>query len=525
MTATASKAIFSSEELEFLGQLSDEAAAYNHDSVYNVPGYTPVSHEVRHLPVKVTGQLPKDLQGVYLRNGANARFKKTMSRLHAFNGAGMLHQVQIRDGEVTYSNFFVRTPRDAFEEKVGREIYPQFSDLANGAATAPRKLELIEAKKAQGAIPNLSPLELSTASTAVQMHKGKLYCLNETAFPFALNTREVEGRLVMDGTGHLETWGGKLQSPFSAHPRIDPKTGAFYNVSMHRFNGGIFYSRLEDGDLKDHQLIHQQEAGGWMAYLHDYIVSDNYVIFPDTSLRSDRTRIGREDSIYYFDPGYKMRWGVLPRFPKTGDTVRWFETDEPGFIWHMVNGWEQVGDDGHKQIVVFAPMFKDYPTGVPIHSPDETHGKFHKWVLDLDSGTVQARQLLDGAFERPSINLARSGLPNRFAYLLDESGGYMGKGVLKYDLQEEKEVGYLSYGDALGGEPLFVPREGATDEDDGYLVDLLMKGDEAALVVFSAATLKELGRIQLPARVPFGVHACWLGQGRLAEMRHIDAAA
>lgn len=521
MSDPAIETIFSAEELQLLDQISADAEAHNRTSVYNVPGYAPVSHETRHVPVKVAGQLPKDLRGVYLRNGANARFKKTMSRAHAFNGAGMLHQVQIGDGEVTYSNVFVRTPRDAFEEKVGREIYPQFSDLANGATRQQPKLKLIESKKAQGAIPNLTPLELSTASTAVQMHKGKLYCLNETAFPFVLNTREIEGRLVIDGTGRLETWDGKLQSPFSAHPRIDPENGTFYNVSIHRQNGGIFYSRLEDGDLKDHQLIHQQEgAGGWMAYLHDYIVSENHVIFPDPSLRSDRSRIGQEESIYYFDAGYKMRWGVLPRYPKAGDTVRWFETNEPGFIWHMVNGWEQTGRDGHRQIVLFAPLFKNYQAGVPIHSPEEGHGKLHKWVLDLETGAVEAKQLLDGAFERPSINPARSGLPCRYVYLLDESSGYMGKGVLKYDLQEEREVGYLNYGDALGGEALFVPREGASAEDDGYLVDLLMKENEAALVVFSAATLQELARIHLPARVPFGVHACWLDPQRLSAMRH-----
>jgi carotenoid cleavage dioxygenase-like enzyme len=169
---------------------------------------------------------------------------------------------------------------------------------------------------------------------------------------------------------------------------------------------------------------------------------------------------------------------------------------------------------------VFAPLFKDYSTGVPIHSPEESHAKLHKWVLDLDTGAVQAKQLLDGAFERPSINLAHSGFPCRYVYLLDESSGYMGKGVLKYDLQEEREVGYLSYGDALGGEALFVARQDARAEDDGYLVDLLMKDNEAALVVFSAATLEELARIHLPARVPFGVHACWLGRERLAEMRH-----
>lgn len=510
--------VFSAEELAVLEQSS--AAEKNRMSVYNVPGYRPVSHEIRHLPVKVSGIIPADLDGVYLRNGANPRFTKTTSPLHPFNGAGMLHQVQIGKGSITYSNFFVKTPRDQFEEKVGREVYPQFSDLAIGAKAALAKLKMIEAKKSSGSIPDLSPLELSTASTAVQMHRGKLYCLNETAYPFVLKSRMQEGNLVLDGTGHLETWSGKLQSPFSAHPRIDPSNGTFYNVSIHRQNGGVFYSRLEDGELKGHQLIHQQPGSSWMAYLHDYIVSENYIIFPDVSLRADRTRLGKADSIYYFDKNYKMRWGVLPRKPRQEDSVRWFETEGPGFIWHMINGWETSEEGKGQGIVLYAPMFTDYPDEVSIHSPDEPHASVYKWTLNLESGEVTAEKLIEGAYERPSINLTRSGLPCRYAYILDESSGYMGRGVLKYDLIEQKQVGYITYQDELGGEPLFVPRTGATAEDDGYLIDLLMKDETADLVIFSASTLKELCRIHLPARVPFGVHACWLDQGQVASMVH-----
>jgi carotenoid cleavage dioxygenase-like enzyme len=258
-----------------------------------------------------------------------------------------------------------------------------------------------------------------------------------------------------------------------------------------------------------------------MAYLHDYIVTDNYVVFPDTSLRASRSRLAEHGSVYYFDKEYKMRWGVIPRFPKSGDAVRWFETERPGYIWHMVNGWERMSEDGKPQIELYAPMFSDYPSDVPIHSPKEPHAKLRKWILDLESRSVTLdKQLLDGAHERPSINLNFSGKPAQFAYLLDESSGYMGKGVLKYDLSQERALEYLDYGDYLGGEALFVPKKDGVTEDDGYLIDLLMKDDSADLVVIDARTMKELARIQLPSRVPFGVHACWLTEDQIAQLRH-----
>lgn len=41
---------------------------------------------------------------MYIRNGANPQFDLATSRVHMFDGAGMLHQVQIRTGIATYSN-------------------------------------------------------------------------------------------------------------------------------------------------------------------------------------------------------------------------------------------------------------------------------------------------------------------------------------------------------------------------------------------------------------------------------------
>ena len=94
----------------------------------------------------------------------------------------------------------------------------------------------------------------------------------------------------------------------------------------------------------------------------------------------------------------------------------------------------------------------------------------------------------------------------------------MGKGVLKYDLLEEREVKYFDYGEYFGGEALFVPRKGGVEEDDGYLLDLLMTDNKAELIVIDAGAMEELARLRLPQRVPFGVHACWLDENMLTAL-------
>jgi carotenoid cleavage dioxygenase-like enzyme len=59
--------------------------------------------------------------------------------------------------------------------------------------------------------------------------------------------------------------------------------------------------------------------------------------------------------------------------------------------------------------------------------------------------------------------------------------------------------------------PLFVPRPGASAEDDGVLlVNSLSDGDAGSVIrVLDAATLDERAAIELPAVVPFGFHGAW----------------
>jgi carotenoid cleavage dioxygenase-like enzyme len=493
--------------------------AFNRSSVYNHPGFAPVFAELTHASVAVTGEIPADLEGVYIRNGTNTQFPATKVRAHMFNGAGMLHQVTISGGKATYSNTYIRTPRFEFERFAGREVYVNFSDVAGGGQAGADKIALVARKKKLGLIPNLTEYEAVQSSTAIQYHHGKLYCLNEAGYPFVLDAKVVDGRLHLDGSGRFEKWNGKLASPFSAHPRIDPETGDMYNIAKDASNGGISLAHIHDGELESFATIVQQDAGQpFVAYVHDYFLTENYLVFPDISMRSSAERLlGPQGSVFFFDPNYKLRWGVVKRDFQPGDTVRWFQTDKPGSIWHMVNGWEEQRADGGTDIVLFAPRFHDYPSDMPIHTPAEPHAKFNKWVLNLETGQVtEDKQLLDGGHERPSLNLDYVGRKNRFAYLLDEArDGYMGKGVLKYDMLDEREVAYFDYGQAYGGEALFVPRAGANAEDEGYLLDLLMDGDKAFLVVIDARTMTEIARLDLPQRVPFGVHACWLNEAKL----------
>lgn len=492
---------------------------YNRNSPYNAPGFKPVHNLCNNAPLRVSGKIPDDLEGVYLRNGTNLQFEQTKGRYHMFNGAGMLHQVQIIAGKASYSNTYVKTPRYQIEDAMGQDQYLHFGDLAGGGRAGLARMAVAALKQRSGVLPALEVLESGSSTTAVQYHHGKLYCLQETGYPFALNTRLEDGYLILDGEGEWDDFDGKLDSPFTAHPKIDPVTGDWYSFSTQFSSGRLYHSVVRQGMLVQHSIIDQQKPA--LAFLHDYYLTEHYLVFPDLSLRfNPKDMFGPEKSPMVFDADYKMRWGVIKRDHQPGDPVRWFTTEQPGHLWHVVNGWEETRDEGGTDIVLFAPVFRSYPSNLPIHNPDEPHAKFNKWRLNLDSGQVtEDRVLLNHFYERPSFNTAYIGRQNRYAYLLDEEKeGMMGRGVLKYDMVNEREVAYFDYGEFYGGEALFVPRVNASGEDDGYLLELLMMADRAELLIIDAATMQEMARLHLPQRVPFGVHSCWLNEEKVASL-------
>lgn len=515
--------VFGEEDDELERALDVEA--YNEASIYNHYGFKPVRWEASHEPVTIVGRLPDDLEGVYVRNGTNPQFDRSRVRYHMFGGAGMLHQVQISEGRATYSNTYVRTPRFVTEQRFGREVYPEFSDVAGAGSVGARRVALVESKKHRGLIPNLSSFELTPGSTSVQYHHGALYALQESGYAFRMNAQLDNGRLLLDGTGSLERWGGAWRGPLSAHVRIDPASGDLYNLSVEP-GGAIIAGHVRQGQLESQAQVHQQPTTSRMGYLHDFFLTEHFLVFPDISIRRDLDGLlGPEGSVFRFDADRPLRWGVLPRRFSAQSEVEWFDTARAGSIWHVVNAWEEVGPDGSPRIVLFAPRFATYPPDMPIHTPREPHSHLTRWTLDLGSGkVVEDRTLLEHGYERPSVNLQRVGHVSRYGYLIDEEReGYMGKGVLKYDLVEDRPLEYFDYGDLFGGEALFVPKASARDEDDGYLLDLLMGPEKAALVILDAKTMQETARLVLPRRVPFGVHACWVAASNIELMAQSTA--
>ena len=174
------------------------AKAFPTDNPFLRGYYGPVNTEADAGHLQITGEMPKELLGTLYRNGPNPQFAPR-GPYHWFGGDGMIHAFHIENGNVSYKNRWVRTPKWEIENKEGEGLSGTFGN--------PRYTD-----------PRVMALNSTIANTNIVWHGGKLLALEEAHAPFALDPAS----LMPKG---YETFGDKLCGPFTAHPKLDPKTG------------------------------------------------------------------------------------------------------------------------------------------------------------------------------------------------------------------------------------------------------------------------------------------------------------
>lgn len=85
------------------------------------------------------GQVPKDINGTFLKNGPNQRLDcPDTGRTHWFAGDGMLHALCLSNGQLYYCNRFSRTEKYKHEDIIGKCYFPYLMHFAEiGVLTAP----------------------------------------------------------------------------------------------------------------------------------------------------------------------------------------------------------------------------------------------------------------------------------------------------------------------------------------------------------------------------------------------------
>ena len=463
--------------------------------------WTPLHEEVDAFDLDVIeGAIPTDIDGVYLRNTEN-QIHQPLGRFHPFDGDGMIHQIDFANGRAQYRNRFIRTRCFDAEQEAHGSLWGGLAD--------PVQLAKRPGFGAHGSLKDSS-------STDVVVHAGKalstFYQCGEgyRLDPETLAQTGVEPWVPIDG--------------ISAHPKVDERTGElmFFNYSKHapylHYGEVDRHNRLTNYipvPLAGPRLPHD------MAFTEHYAILNDLPVFWDAELLKKNVHAVREHK------GLPSRFAIVPRHGKTED-VRWFEA-APTYVLHWLNAYED-GDE-----IVLDGYFQDNPTPGPKEDapPGYEHmmgyldeysfqSKLHRWRFNLKTGATSEAHLDDRVLEFGMINARYAGRPYRYGYsTLAVPGWFLFRGFVKHDLKTGESWTYELGENRYGSEAPFAPRQGATEEDDGYLVSFVSDENTGTseCVLLDARRIQDgpVCRIALPHKLCSGTHAVWADRKFIRE--------
>lgn len=450
--------------------------------------FAPVRSEDDFSALPITGALPPELNGTLFRNGPNPQFDPRDENYHWFLGDGMLHAFRVADGNVSYRNRWVRTPKWEVEHAAGKAL---FGSWGNPMTTDPEVLGK----------------DGGVANTNIVWHAGRLLALEEAHQPFAVDPVTLEGRGYVPYAGNA--------GRFTAHPKTDPETGEMlffgYSAGAMPLSAGMVFGVA---DREGHVTRLDRFEAPFASMVHDFMVTRSHVLFPILPLTLSLQRAMNGLPPVAWEPEVGARVGVIARNAGI-ETMRWFTTDAC-YVFHVMNAWEE----GNR---IFADVM-EYPHAPLFPNSDGSRGRqagaiLKRWTFDLagDTDTIRRETLDDMTGEFPRIDDRRTGLSYRHGWFAGSSSGEFEPGfdaIAHVDLATKRKTAYVLPPGDLTSEPVFVPRSENAEEGDGWLLAVIYRSheDRSDLVVLESRNVDAgpVATASLPRRVPFGFHGNWL---------------
>ncbi|MET0236557.1 MAG: carotenoid oxygenase family protein [Kibdelosporangium sp.] len=481
-------------DIELLGRALTTLPAED-DHPYRTGPWRPQQVERSAVDLEVIGEIPADLDGVYLRNTENP-VHPAVEVYHPFDGDGMVHAVGFRDGKAFYRNRFIRTDGFVAEQEAGHALWA-------GLAEDPRNSPTQSGWGARGRMKDAS-------STDVVMHNGvALTSFYQCGDLYRLSPTTLE-------TLGKATWQGKFPSDVgvSAHPKFDERTNElmFFNYST---EAPYMHYGVVDG--QDNLVTYIDVPLPGPRLPHDMAFTENYAILNDLPLFWAPEALAKGKYAARFYPDMPTRLAVIPRHGTTAD-IKWFEAD-PTYVLHWTNAYEE-GDE-----IVLEGFFQTDPEppsgGGTLYQRmfrfldnDKLGPRLHRWRLNLTTGLCKEERISGLTSEFGMINQQYAGRPHRYSYAATSPAGwFLFDGLVRHDSLTGAEEHFRFDEGVFGSEAAMAPRLGSTAEDDGYLVTIIsdMNRDLSECLILDASDVAAgpIARIRLPERVSSGTHSTW----------------
>jgi beta,beta-carotene 9',10'-dioxygenase len=454
-------------------------------------GFSTLEHETVLDELPLSGELPAWLSGSLLRTGP-AKFEVGEQRMrHWFDGLAMLHRFTLADGKVSYGNRYLQSRSYRAAHEQGRLVYGEF-------ATDPCRslFKRVQSMFQPGkALPDNANINVTRLGE-------RFISMTETPMPvqFDPHTLETAGVQPYEVPGQLTT----------AHPHLERADGGMLNyaaklgrVSSYRF----FHVAPEQSTPDAICSLPVKEP----AYMHSFGLSERWLVLAEFPLVVNplALALSRRPYIenYRWKPELGTRFTLVER--STGESVGGFQSDAC-FAFHHVNAYD-AGDEVVVDMCAYADagVIEDlYLDRLRSGEKPLANAELTRFRLRLSDRSVSRERLSDTDLELPRINYGRCN-ERQYRYVWGNGNGPGGwiERIVKIDTRDGAAQWWSQDG-CFPGEPVFVARPGAVDEDDGVLLSVVLDAvaETSFLLVLDADDLHELARARVPHHIPFSFH-------------------
>ncbi|KAG7327290.1 hypothetical protein KOW79_008896 [Hemibagrus wyckioides] len=514
-------------------------------------------------PVKaeVKGSLPEWLQGTLVRNGPGLFSFGETSFNHWFDGMALLHNFTIKQGEVTYRSKYLRSDTYNSNTEADRIVV---SEMGTMAYPHPSKSMLT---KMITFVHHTVPDFTDNCAGNIIKYGNDYYATSETNYIRKIDPVTLETQDKVDYKKYVAV------NLAISHPHYD-KEGNSYNMGTSIADKGktkyvifkvpaVEHGKTQAGTdwtpaLKNAEIMATVPCRSLLApsYYHSFGMTENYFIFIEQPLKLDIVKMAtaymrgvswascmkfqREDVLIH----------LIDRHTKKEVDVKYY-TDTM-VVYHHVNAFE---DDGY--VIVDVIAYDDYSLYDMFYldklkkqaaSDTVVLPKYKRFVLPLTDKSAETGEnlvklkyttatavkekegkllcqpeVINEGNEIPRINYNNNGQKHRYVYLT-EARTILETKVIKLDVETKLQVKW-SAENCFPTEPVFVPRPGASEEDDGVVLTSVINynpGEPDFLLVLDGKSFQEMARASVNVELHMDMHGFFIPQH---DAEHLPSAA
>ncbi|XP_031559099.1 beta,beta-carotene 9',10'-oxygenase-like [Actinia tenebrosa] len=487
----------------------------------------------------VTGNIPSWLKGTLLRNGPG-KFEFGDSKYnHWFDGQALLHRFAIEQGKVKYYNKFVRGETFTINTLKNQILFTEF-----GTNGHPDPCKNIFQRFFSYFGLGEEPMVTDNCLVNVVEVKGKKYAVSEPPHMMEIHPNTLEVLSKVNITKEFPSGDVRLDSSL-AHPHNE-KDGTTYNLGTTQGSSPKYHVTVippkavaDEQPLEGGKILCSVPSHSTQAYFHSFGMTENYLILMENPLLMSVPKILTHKlfgwsiaDCFYWYPTQLSHFHIISK--ETGKQLGIF-TAEPTFTFHHVNAFETDSEIvvdlcGYDDANIIQLLYLHELRGKEGSGPKKTSiPSVRRYQIPLPlpnnlepvqlpkNAEGQDFEVLGQAMELPRINYDLcNGKPYEYIYGLHctKKAGFH-DALIKLNVKTKEEIKWKDHGENLlsyPSEPVFVPRPGSTDEDDGVILSVVIdvSNQQTFLLVLDGKTFKEVGRAEVPFITTATIHGAFV---------------